>query len=321
MLDHPDTKIRTVTCSGGGNQELRIIQDDLLHPILGGNKLRKLDALMPALSASGFTDLVTCGGLQSAHTAAVASACAERGITAHLLVRGERPALPTGYHLLTRMFGQVTYISRAEYADRQSMFDKHVERVVGAAGPASKVRTLQEGAAEPLALLGLIRLVRHLSGPAALGRTSRHLVTDCGTGATAIGLALGVALMGLPWKVHGVMLAGSEEYYNRQQQELTAAFTAAFAAGHLSADALPLHWRQRVRPRKFGAVLPGDVATCRQVAQEMGILLDPIYSLAAWEVAEEMAGKTGAEEGSVAMLHSGGMMGLFGVAQRFPDQF
>lgn len=36
-------------------------------------------------------------------------------------------------------------------------------------------------------------------------------------------------------------------------------------AGHVSAGALPLHWRQRVRPRKFGAVLPGDVATCRQV--------------------------------------------------------
>ncbi len=57
------------------------------------------------------------------------------------------------------------------------------------------------------------------------------------------------------------------------------------------------------------------------MAQETGILLDPIYSLAAWEVAEEMAGKTRGEEGSVAMLHSGGMMGLFGVAQRFPDQF
>lgn len=40
---------------------------------------------------------VTCGGLQSAHTAAVAFACAERGITAHLLVRGERAAVPTGY--------------------------------------------------------------------------------------------------------------------------------------------------------------------------------------------------------------------------------
>lgn len=42
------------------------------------------------------TDVVTCGGLQSAHTTAVAAACAEHGIRAHLLVRGERPAVPTG---------------------------------------------------------------------------------------------------------------------------------------------------------------------------------------------------------------------------------
>jgi D-cysteine desulfhydrase len=55
-----------------------------------------------------------------------------------------------------------------------------------------------------------------------------------------------------------------------------------------------------------------------QVAQETGILLDPIYSLAAWEVATGMAGAT---QSRVAMLHNGGMMGLFGLAQRFPDQF
>lgn len=55
-----------------------------------------------------------------------------------------------------------------------------------------------------------------------------------------------------------------------------------------------------------------------QVARDTGILLDPIYSLAAWEAATELAGGA---EGSVAMLHSGGMMGLFGLAQRFPDQF
>ena len=51
-------QIRTVRRSGGDNHDLRIIQDDLLHPILGGNKLRKLDALMPDLGASGVTDLV-----------------------------------------------------------------------------------------------------------------------------------------------------------------------------------------------------------------------------------------------------------------------
>jgi hypothetical protein len=36
----------------------QVIQDDLLHPILGGNKLRKLDALLPALQESGTTDVV-----------------------------------------------------------------------------------------------------------------------------------------------------------------------------------------------------------------------------------------------------------------------
>ena len=72
---------------------------------------------------------LTCGGLQSAHTAAVAAACAEQGIKAHLLVRGERPAVPTGFHLLARMFAQVTYIPRSEYADRPAMLKKYAEHI------------------------------------------------------------------------------------------------------------------------------------------------------------------------------------------------
>ena len=35
-----------------------VIRDDLLHPIMGGNKLRKLDALIPLLQAHGVTDMV-----------------------------------------------------------------------------------------------------------------------------------------------------------------------------------------------------------------------------------------------------------------------
>ena len=35
-----------------------LIQDDLLHPLLGGNKLRKLDALLPKLASQGVSDVV-----------------------------------------------------------------------------------------------------------------------------------------------------------------------------------------------------------------------------------------------------------------------
>jgi D-cysteine desulfhydrase len=35
-----------------------VLRDDLLHPLLGGNKLRKLDALLPLLEDCGATDVV-----------------------------------------------------------------------------------------------------------------------------------------------------------------------------------------------------------------------------------------------------------------------
>ena len=81
---------------------------------------------------------------------------------------------------------------------------------------------------------------------------------------------------------------------------------------------LPLLWRERVRPRRFGTMLAGDAEACRSAARATGILLDPVYSLAAWEVAQEMC--RGGEE-RIVMLHSGGALGLHGLAQRWPDDF
>ena len=58
---------------------------------------------------------------------------------AHLLVRGERPAVPTGHHLIARMFGEVTYVPRSEYADRVTMFARHTSCIERALGPDAKV--------------------------------------------------------------------------------------------------------------------------------------------------------------------------------------
>jgi hypothetical protein len=39
------------------------------------------------------------------------------------------------------------------------------------------------------------------------------------------------------------------------------------------AEQLPLLWRPRLTPRKFGKVLPGEVGTCRQVLLLLLLLL------------------------------------------------
>ena len=102
------------------------MRDDLLNPFWGGNKARKLDALLPALKEAGTTDAVTYGGVQSAHTAATAAACAELGIRSHLLLRGEAPPVPAGNLLISRMFGQIKHVTRSEYADRGAMVQRYL---------------------------------------------------------------------------------------------------------------------------------------------------------------------------------------------------
>lgn len=98
-------------------------------------------------------------------------------------------------------------------------------------------------------------------------------------------------------------------------------------------DSLPLYWVERDRPRRFGKVfdgapdhlqrrtrnglstgrraLPtdirggacshgawrllraGEITACRHIAQTRGIMLDPIYTLAAWETAQALlSGRT-----------------------------
>lgn len=56
FLLHDQVRAVSGTCTGGS--VVHVIQDDLLHPILGGNKIRKLDGLLPALQREGVTDVV-----------------------------------------------------------------------------------------------------------------------------------------------------------------------------------------------------------------------------------------------------------------------
>ncbi|KAI4382487.1 hypothetical protein MLD38_008445 [Melastoma candidum] len=63
-------------------------------------------------------DVVTCGGCQSAHAAAISRvACyapvsrAERRLKTRLLLRGEQPEILTGYNLISTMYGVMRLVS------------------------------------------------------------------------------------------------------------------------------------------------------------------------------------------------------------------
>ncbi|KAJ3669546.1 hypothetical protein LUZ60_011496 [Juncus effusus] len=363
FLPSPSTQIHTVSVSphlsfskvleGDGKESpvgscFHVVRDDLLHPLANGNKSRKLDALLPILRQCSATDVVTCGGCQSAHTAALAVYCAELGIKPHLLLRGEQPKIPTGYNLVSLMFGNVTYNSRSVYAQRKEMLYNHAVRVAGANGSvmwadeifgedfdlremevsndSRRVVIVNEGASSVLALLGVIRLVNFLSESPLFGNWCRvHIIVDAGTGTTAVGLALGIFLLGLPWKVTAVMLADKIESYKERENSLISEFEKAYQLDlpvPTSSYGLEeiLSWVERSQPRKFGKVLDGEIERCRQIAQQTGILLDPIYTLAAWDETVSLS-LDESKDTKVLMLHTGGTLGMFGLAQRHTSSF
>ncbi|GAB4840487.1 hypothetical protein Ancab_021256 [Ancistrocladus abbreviatus] len=329
-----------------------VVRDDLLHPLVNGNKARKLDALLPIIEDFSGTDVVTCGGCQSAHAAAVAVSSAERGITSHLLLRGEAPEILTGYNLVCTMYGKVTYVPRGLYAKREEMLLRHAHMVAGANGSVAwfsdisdsfslsfggldhvptdsdvssencprKVIVVNEGARDVVALLGVIRLVRYLSQGYVLGERPYNFVVDAGTGTTAVGLALGALCLGLPWKVNAVMLAEKQEKRLISDFRRCSASTLIDYAFNGPSSEL-VNWVDRINPRKFGNVLDGEVEACQEVARQTGILVDPIYTLAAWELSALLSQQEAEDGAKVVMLHTGGTLGMFGLAQRYKPYF
>ena len=85
LLKRPDTQLQHIrgatsayaseSCGGSGGDTLGptlgpgfwVVRDDLLHPVAGGNKLRKMDALLPQLKNAGATDIVCLPPGQRTH--------------------------------------------------------------------------------------------------------------------------------------------------------------------------------------------------------------------------------------------------------------
>lgn len=181
----------------GMGARLLIKRDDALPFGFGGNKVRKLTLVGADAIASGATALVTCGGIQSNHCRATASAAARLGLACHIVANGVRPEHPTGNALLLQHLGaRITYVGSR---DERNPGMQRVAGEIRAAGGVPYVIPL--GASNPLGALGFAR---------AIGEVVRQtLVPDVivhasSSGGTQAGLIAGCALYGVRARVIGI---------------------------------------------------------------------------------------------------------------------
>ncbi|XP_018437160.1 D-cysteine desulfhydrase 2, mitochondrial-like [Raphanus sativus] len=117
------------------------------------------------------------------------------------------------------------------------------------------------------------------------------------------------------------MLPDTLDNYKRHEDRLFDEFTRQFLPSTVCSSLdTTIRWVERQRPRKFGKVLEGEVKMCLKVAQETSVLVDLMYTLAAWERATELVHEDDISS-IVVMLHTGGTFGIFGLAQRYKSLF
>src|SRR6201986_4953687 len=103
--------------------KLFIKRDDLIHPIISGNKWRKLKYLLKKAQAENKNHLVTFGGAYSNHLLATAAASAKFGFKSTGIVRGEEVNNDTLF--LCRLHGMnLLFTDRESYRDKPALFYK-----------------------------------------------------------------------------------------------------------------------------------------------------------------------------------------------------
>jgi 1-aminocyclopropane-1-carboxylate deaminase len=285
-----------------------IQRDDLIHPVISGNKWRKLQGHLHRMETEGKRILVTFGGAYSNHLVAAAVAAELSGVRCIGILRGDEP-LDNHYLRVARAAGmEVIGVSRSLYRDKLEALSV----VLGDQGLSEEaVFVVGEGGVGELGLVGFGDLIGTWL---SLDLQMKAVFHASATGTTAVGLrcALNDAIAGglLNWDgvdVHPVLVLK-----NLEEQR-------AFAALMGLADGA-LKWELGY---EWGGYARGDDRLDEFVESVMGaneMPFEPIYTgKALFGLNEWLKGKVLRDEIEavngvypVVFLHTGGTLNVRG---------
>lgn len=271
--------------------EVFIKRDDLIHPIISGNKWRKLKYVLKQAQAQNKTHLVTFGGAYSNHLLATAAAAAKFGFKATGIVRGEEVQNDTLF--LCKLHGmQLIFTDRDSYRDKQALFNKLF-------GDDGQAFFIDEGGASAQGAKGVSELVDELTD------TYHHIFCACGTGTTAAGIINGLTEHQLSTQFNAIPVLKNGDF---MQDEIDRFLT--------SPDNYALHLNYHFGG--YGKTTPQLIQFIKQFVADTGILIEPVYTGKMLYALYDLAAKGHFAPGSkILAIHSGGIWGLLGMKDKF----
>lgn len=278
--------------------KLFIKRDDLIHPLISGNKWRKLKYTLIKARSEEKNHLITFGGAYSNHLLATASAAAKFGFRSTGFVRGEEVDNDTLF--MCRLHGmQLLFINRDSYRDKPALFQKYF-------GDDSDAFFIDEGGASAEGARGCSELVNELP------QTYTHLFCACGTGTTAAGIINGIAEQQLLTQFHGIPVFKGGDFMRDEIAKYLIPHPA------LSEREVSFNLHTDYHFGGYGKTTPELIGFIKEFVASTGILIEPVYTgkmlCAIFDLARNNYFNPGDE---ILAIHSGGIWGLLGMKDKF----
>jgi len=299
---------------------LFIKRDDLNGFLLGGNKTRKLEFLLPDIIEKDVDIVITTGGVQSNWAAQLAAVARSINVEVLLVLHGVKPKNLQGNYLLDKILGAKTKFIDISVDDYKQGINGIMEEI----GEDYKKRgkkpyVLPLGGSTPIANLGWVNGSLELINQAnEQDLKIDYLVVAGGSLGTVSGLVTGFKLYNSDIKTIciSVLDDNKEDCKSKitsfiQQIEDLMKVSSQLNEGQIDIfiDYLGPGYAKKTEE---------SIKVIKLVAQTEGILLDPVYT------GKTMAGlidlvKKGflTKDDNVVFLHTGGAPGLFGYADYF----
>ncbi|MAF08149.1 MAG: 1-aminocyclopropane-1-carboxylate deaminase [Acidiferrobacteraceae bacterium] len=319
----PIEHLPRLTQALGGEVEIYAKRDDCNSGLaLGGNKLRKLEYIVPDAIASGADTLVSIGGIQSNHTRMVAAVAAKIGMKCRLVQESWVPHDDAVYDrvgniLLTRLLGADSRIVdegfdigiRKSWEDAMQDVRDHGGIPYGIPAGASVHKF------GGLGYVGFAEEVR--AQEAELGLRFDYIIVCVVTGSTQAGMIVGFKADNRADRVIGIDGSGTLEQTRAQVTKIARDTAELIDLKQQITDA-DIHINPDYAYPAYGVPSPETSEAIRLAARTEGMITDPVYEGKSMQGMMDLVQKGFFPKGSKLLYaHLGGAPALNGYSYTY----